>query len=168
MIKNLLSPGSRVWVYQSITKLSADQCLFAEAKIKQFVSQWTSHKVGVAGDGILLFDRFVVLMADEEQTGVGGCSIDSSVRFVKSLEKELGTNFFDRWNIAYKKDREVLSCNISEFGKLVENKEVNDDTIVFNNLIQTKADFEKKWQVPYKDSWLKNVEVAHSSFSSML
>lgn len=168
MIKNLLSPSSRVWIYQSVKKLNTDQSLLAAAKIKQFVSQWTSHKVGVAGDGVLLFDRFVVLMADEEQTGVGGCSIDSSVRFVKSLEKELETNFFDRWNIAYKKDREVLSCNMAEFGKLVEKKEVNDDTIVFNNLIQTKIDFEKKWQVPYKDSWLKNVEVTHTSFSSML
>jgi hypothetical protein len=50
----------------------------------------------------------------------------------------------------------------------VESKEVNDDTIVFNNLVQTKRDFEAKWQVPYKDSWLKNLETTHTSFSTML
>ena len=70
--------------------------------------------------------------------------------------------------LAYKKEHEVLSCNITEFGKLVETREVNDDTIVFNNLVQSKKDFEIKWQVPYRESWLKNIESAHSSFSSML
>jgi len=123
-------------------KLSLDESTAVAANIKQFVSQWTSHKEGVAGDGILLYDRFVVLMADEELTAVGGCSIDSSVRFIKNLETEFRTNFFDRWNIAYKKDHEVLSCNMTEFGKLVENREVTDDTVVFNNLVQSKRDFE--------------------------
>ncbi len=168
MIKNLLPPDSRVWVYQSVKKLSEHESNAVAAKIRQFVSQWTSHKEGVAGDGVLLYNRFVVLMADENQTSVGGCSIDSSIHFIKNLEKEFGTNFFDRWNIAYKKGSEVLSCNMPEFGKLVEQQVINDTTIVFNNLVQSKKDFEAKWQIPYKDSWLKNIETAHSSFSSML
>jgi DNA phosphorothioation-dependent restriction protein DptG len=168
MIKNLLPSNSRVWVYQSIRKLSSQESRELEAKIKQFVSSWTSHKEGVVGDGTLLYDRFVVLMADEDQTLVSGCSLDSSIHFVKGLEKEVGTSFFDRWNVAYKKDGEVSSCNLSEFGKLIQNGHIQDDTIVFNNLVQTKKDFENKWQIPYKDSWLKNIEATHTSFSSML
>ena len=168
MIKNLLPSNSRVWVYQSVRKLTSDEVKDIEVKIKQFVTNWTSHKEGVAGDGCLLYDRFVVLMADEEQTGVSGCSLDSSIHFVKEIEKDSGTNFFDRWNIAYKKDGEVFSCSLTEFGTMVESGEVSDETIVFNNLVQSKKDFETKWQIPYKDSWLKNIQSAHSSFSSML
>lgn len=168
MIENLLPSNSRVWVYQSVKKFADSESAVVAEKIKQFVSQWTSHKVGIVGDGFILYDRFVVLMADEEQTQASGCSIDSSVRFIKNLEKEFKTNFFDRWNIAYKKEREVLSCNISDFGKLVESGEVHDETIVFNNLVQTKKDFETLWQIPYKNSWLKNIEATHTSFSSML
>src|SRR5687768_12164030 len=119
MIKNVLPSGSRVWVYQSVRKLSQEEAKQIGEKIKQFVSTWTSHKEGVAGFGALLYDRFVVLMADEQVTGVSGCSLDSSVHFIKEIEKEAGTNFFDRWNIAYKKDGEVLSCSLTEFGELV-------------------------------------------------
>ena len=168
MISNNLPSNSRVWVYQSVKKFSNDELGVITTKLKTFVAQWTSHKEGVVGDGAVLYNRFIVLMADEEQTSLGGCSIDSSVHFIKGLEKEFSTNFFDRWNIAYKKDNEVLSCSITEFGKLVETKEVEDDTIVFNNLVQTKKDFEDKWEVPYKNSWLKNVEMAHTSFGSIL
>jgi hypothetical protein len=168
MIKNLLPSNSRVWVYQSVRKLTSDEVKDIEVKIKQFVSSWTSHKEGVAGHGSLLYDRFVVLMANEDETGVSGCSLDSSVHFIKSIEKESGTNFFDRWNIAYKKDAEVLSCSLTEFGELVQSGEVNDDTIVFNNLVQSKNEFETKWQIPYKESWLKNIQSTHSSFGSML
>jgi hypothetical protein len=168
MIKNLLPSNSRVWVYQSVRQLSSDEVNQIEAKIRRFVANWSSHKEGVVGYGALLYDRFVVLMADEEHTGVSGCSLDSSIHFIKEIEKDSGTNFFDRWNIAYKKDREVLSCSLTEFGKLVETGEVDDDTVVFNNLVQSKAEFESKWQIPYKDSWLKNIQAAHTSFSSLL
>ncbi len=168
MIKNLLPSNSRVWVYQSVRKLPPDHVESALIRLKQFVSGWTSHREGVVGDGTLLYDRFIILMADENQVGISGCSVDSSVRFLKELEKELETNFFDRWNIAYKKDREVLSCNIAEFGELVKKGEIHDETIVFNNLVQSKKEFEEKWQVPYKNSWLKNIEAANSSFGSLL
>jgi DNA phosphorothioation-dependent restriction protein DptG len=168
MIKNLLPSNSRVWVYQSVRQLNPEEAREVDQRIRQFVSNWTSHKEGVVGDGTLLYDRFVVLMADEEHTGVSGCSLDSSIHFVKAIEKEFETNFFDRWNIAYKKDGQVLSCNLNEFGRLLEEGEINDDTIVFNNLVQSKKDFESKWQIPYKESWLKNIEVTHTSFGSML
>jgi hypothetical protein len=168
MLKNLLPSNSRVWVYQSVRKLSPEESRALEVKIKQFVLGWTSHKAGVVGDGGLLYERFVVLMADEAHTGVSGCSLDSSIHFIKEIEKEMDTNFFDRWNIAYKQEKEVLSCSLTEFGKLLERGEINDDTIVFNNLVQSKKDFESRWQIPYKESWLKNIEATHTSFGSML
>lgn len=136
--------------------------------INSFVEQWTSHKVGVTGWGDLLHNRFVVLMADEDEVKPSGCSIDSSVRFVKGLEQEMNTRFFDRWNIAYLKDGEVLSCNKEELCKLLESGEINDDTIVFNNLVQSKAELLNNWQVPYSQSWLKRVAAANTSFSSVL
>ena len=130
--------------------------------------QWTSHKAGVIGDGKLLYNQFVVLMADESQVGVSGCSIDSSAHFIKALGTEYKSNFFDRWNLAYRKGDEVLGVHRDEFERLLNTGEINDDTIVFNNLLHTKGDFITKWQVPYRDSWLKNLRVAHISFSSIL
>lgn len=145
-----------------------DEATRVREKIKQFVGGWNSHKVGVIGDGELLYNRFVILMADEMQVAVSGCSIDSSVHFIKGLGHEYQTNFFDRWLIAYKKGDLVHSCNREDFEKLVESGEVHDDTIIFNTLLNTKKDFETKWEVPYKDSWLQNLRAAHTSFNSIL
>lgn len=167
-MNNQLSATSKVWVYQSSRKFADAEALLINEKIKGFVNQWTAHKMEVTGDGALLYNRFVVLMADETEVGVSGCSVDSSVHFIRSLGTEFNTNFFDRWMIAYIKDGEVLSFPRAEFEQLVHSGEVNDETIVFNNLVQTKADFETKWQIPYKQSWLKNLSAANTSFSSVL
>ncbi len=168
MIQNDLAPGSKVWVYQSARQFTPGEAQTLRNKIKGFVTEWTSHKLGVIGDGDVLYDRFVVLMADEEKVGVSGCSIDSSVHFVKALEHEYRTNFFDRWNIAYISNNQLLACNKNEFEKLVDDGVIADETIVFNNLVQTKGDFENKWQIPYSQSWLKNLRTAGVSFSSIL
>jgi len=32
------------------------------------------------------------------------------------------------------------------------NGKINEDTIVFNNLVETKIDFETKWEISLKDS----------------
>jgi len=167
-LENDLPATSKVWIYQSSRKFSDNEAAVINEKIKQFARQWTSHKDGVVGDGMLLYNYFVVLMADESQVGVSGCSVDSSVHFIKALGHEYRTNFFDRWNLAYLKDGEVIACHRDEFERLSNTGEINDDTIVFNNLLNTKGDFETKWQVPYRESWLKNLRVAHISFNSIL
>ena len=167
-INNQLSAQSRTWVYQSNRKFSDSESAVITNRIKDFVTQWTSHKMGVTGYGELLYNRFIVLMADETHVEVGGCSVDSSVHFIRSIGNDFQVNFFDRWLIAYKKGDEVITCNRGEFEKLVESGQVNDETIVFNNLVQTKAELETKWQLVYKDSWLKNLGAAATSFSSIL
>ena len=166
--ENNLPDSSKVWIYQSSKKFSANESEVINNKIKEFVRQWTSHKAGVVGDGKLLYNQFVVLMADESQVGVSGCSIDSSAHFVKALGNEYKANFFDRWNLAYIKDGEVVGVHRDDFERMLNTGEINDETIVFNNLLHTKGDFKTKWQVPYRESWLKNLRVAHISFNSIL
>lgn len=167
-MSNLLPPHSKVWVYQSVNPFTETETKIISEKVKQFVRQWTAHKEQVTGDGFVLYNRFVILMADESIVGVSGCSMDASVHFIKELGLEFNTNFFDRWNIAYMENDKVLSCNRADFEKLVEFGKVNDDTIVFNNLVQTKRDFETSWKISYAKSWLKNLVQTHTAFSSVL
>ena len=167
-MNNLLPQHARVWVYQSSRPFTADECSLITEKTKQFVKQWTSHREQVTGDGFVLYNRFVVLMADEEQVSLGGCSVDSSVHFIKGLGAELNINFFDRWNIAFLINGELRSCGMPEFENLIARGEVSDETIVFNNLVQNKKDFETNWKVPYANSWLKKLAGSHTPFTSVL
>lgn len=167
-VNNLLSPESRVWVYQSEREFTTAESVIIATKVNDFVKQWTSHKLEVSGHGSLHYNRFVVLMADETQVGLGGCSVDSSVHFIRQLEKTFNTKLLDRWLIAFKQNDTIRTGTHAEFEKLVETGVITDDTIIFNNLVKTKAEFESKWHLPYKHSWLKNLSAAHTSFDSIL
>lgn len=168
LIHNSLPANSKVWVYQSTRAFSPAEATAVTERIYQFVKNWTAHKLQVAGDGALLYNRFVVLMADTTEVEVSGCSIDSSVHFIRSLAEEFKADFFDRWNMAYELNAEVLSCKREEFEKLVAEGIVTDDTPVFNNLIQTKAEFVSKWRVPFKNSWHKNLSPLAGAFTGLL
>ena len=44
-----------------------------------------------------------------------------------------------------------------EFQDAIAQNKVNENTIVFNNLVQNKQDFEQNWRVELKNSWHKNL-----------
>ena len=54
---------------------------------------------------------------------------------------------------AYRKDGKIISLHLNEFRTLVEKGTLNENTIVFNNLVSTKEEFEKNWEVPVEKSW---------------
>jgi len=100
---------------------------------------------------------FIILTVDESQAGVTGCSIDSSVRLIKEIESEYHVDLFNRFNIAYRVDDEVKVQGKEDFETLVNIKQVTPETIVFNNMVQTLADLDAKWEVPFKNSWHSTV-----------
>jgi len=151
-----LSPNTRVWIYQSNRPFSLKEREGIQIQIQQFITQWTSHNNALKAWGDLLHERFIVLMVDETMAGASGCSIDKSVAFVKQIEAATGVDMFDRFNFAYKDADKVLAASREEFEELFQKGQINTETIVFNNLVQTKADFEAKWAVKLGESWHKN------------
>lgn len=148
------APQSRVWIYQSSRLFTMAEALAIEDLLSEFTSTWKSHGAPVKGAGYLFFGRFVILMADETETGVGGCSTDSSVRFIKEIESKFGVNMFDRTTLAFiVKDKiELLPMNQLQYA--ITNGFIDADTLYFDNLVQAKNDFENKWIVPIKSTWL--------------
>ena len=80
---------SRVWIYQSSRLFTMGEALQIEDLLNTFTENWKSHGTPVKGYGNLFFGQFVVLMADENATGVSGCSTDSSVRMIKEIESHV-------------------------------------------------------------------------------
>ena len=158
-----LPSGSRVWIYQADRAFSDIEAKEISTAINQFVSQWLAHKAKVIGDGTLLHDRFVILVADEEKLQVSGCSIDSTVRFIKELGTKYHVNFFDRFYTCYLSDNVVKGADFETFKTMIASGEVSDDTIVFNNLVSTIEGLQTQWQIPLAKSWHKRFQVADSS-----
>jgi hypothetical protein len=148
------APDTRVWIYQSSRLFAMGEALQIEDLLNEFVSHWKSHGTPVKGFGTLFFGQFIVLMADENATGVSGCSTDSSVRLIKQIEELYKVHLFDRQLLAFQVKDKVQLLPLSQLQHAVDNNFITADTIYFNNLVQTKEELENKWMVPVKDSWL--------------
>lgn len=145
---------SRVWVYQSSRLFSMGEALQLEDLLNHFTEHWKSHGTPVKGFGTLFFGQFIVLMADENATGVSGCSTDSSVRLIKDIEEVFKVHMFDRQSMAFVVKDKVQILPMSQVKYALENKFIDEDTVYFNNLVLTKEELENNWMVPLKDSWL--------------
>ena len=147
-------PSSRVWIYQSSRLFSIGEALEIEELLNDFTESWNSHGAKVKGYGNLLFGQFIILMADETQAGVSGCSTDSSVRLIKTIEETFKVDMFNRQNLAFLIKDKIQMLPLSQLKYAVENNFITPDTIYFNNLVLTKEELLNKWMIPVKDSWL--------------
>lgn len=115
---------------------------------EDFVAQWTSHDQLMKASIDIFHNRFIVVCVDEKTAPASGCGIDKSVKFIQSLEKEFNTSLLDRMSVAYRKDGKIYSSPLAELKNLGE-------ITVFNNLVATKEEFEKNWEMPLEKSWHK-------------
>ncbi len=151
-----LNNESKVWIYQSDVHINDDY----EEKIKNYIydftMNWASHGKELECYGNLFHHRFLVLVADDSQH-VSGCSIDSSVHFVKQLENSFGIDFFNRLNYAYVKDDEFHYINNADFKNAYNDGIIDDQTLMVNNLVKTKSEFLERWILPLDESWYKKL-----------
>ncbi|CAA0167863.1 ABC transporter ATPase [Tenacibaculum maritimum] len=150
-----LPHNARIWVYQSNRELTTKEVEIISEKAAEFINQWTRHGDDLRGSFTIKYNHFLVLAVDESFNNVSGCSIDASVRFVKGIEEMLKIDFMDKMNVSFK-DRDMINIlKLSEFQKFAKAQKITSNTIVFNNMVNTKEDFETKWEVPADQSWHK-------------
>lgn len=148
---------ARVWIYQSDKPWTDANAAAIERSTQAFAQQWVSHNNQLSAFGKVFHNQFVVLMVDERQAGASGCSIDKSVHFMQALEQEYGISLFDRMTFTYKEGDKVATATRAEFAALYKAGKINDETLVFDNLVNTKADFEGAWLKPLGQSWHKRM-----------
>ena len=163
LLDGSFQPESRVWIYQSNRLLSMPEALETEEILNEFTANWKSHGDQVKGAAYLFFGQFIVLMADESETGVGGCSTDTSVRLMKELESKFGISLFDRTSLAFVIKDKVEILPLAQVEYAIQNGFINGDTLYFNNVVQTREELETKWIIPVRESWLaKKFRIADS------
>jgi hypothetical protein len=147
------SENSRVWVYQSNKKLTDEEVQQLQHELDGFTTSWTAHNNQLKAKAEIRYNRFLILIVDENQAGASGCSIDKSVNFMKQIEQQYNINLLDRFNLAYREGNEVLSAPRHDFEEMLKTGSINTNTIVFNNMVQNLKELQTKWEVPFKESW---------------
>lgn len=145
---------SRVWIYQSSRLFLLSEVFELEEMMNHFISSWNSHGDPVKGYANLFFGQFIVLMADESQTGLGGCSTDSSIRFIKEVEKKFGVELLNRQMLAFLIKDKVQLIPMAQLKYAMDNGFIYEDTLYFDNSVLTKEAMLTRWITPAGKSWL--------------
>ncbi len=144
---------SQIWVYQSNRKFSDEEVRIISTKTEAFLEQWTAHGKDLLAGFEIKYNRFIVFGLDWSSNSTSGCSIDASVSFIQSLENEFNVDLLDKMNVTYYNGKYIAHKSLSDFRKMAKARSVSKNTVVFNNLVQTKAEYLENWEVPAKDSW---------------
>ncbi len=147
--------GSRIWIYNSTKPFSSNEMGLVQKELDQFCKDWTSHNNQLYALGRIMHQQFIVIMLDESKAGASGCSIDKSVAFIRNLQQKYGKDLFNRMNFSYLSDDGVISVDKEAFKEAYHKNEINDDTLVFDHLVNSKAALNEAWKKPLKDSWHK-------------
>lgn len=147
--------NARIWIYQADRKLNESELSLVRQKAEDFVRQWAAHGKQLAATFSLERDQFLIFMVDESVNMASGCSIDSSVGVVRELENELSISFLDRSKVAFLINGEVDLMPFNRIRDAISEGKISENTLFFNNAIETVADLENNWLVPAGSSWLK-------------
>ncbi len=153
MLINLENTAT-VWVFQSDKKINDNDLTLIKGELGVFVSQWNTHGEALTAGFEIKDDYFVIIGVDEEKVKASGCSKDTMTRKMNEIGDVLKIDFFNRLNTIYinnNGERELVS--MFKFKELVNDAVIKPNTIVYNNLIQTKEELSTQWKIMVKDSW---------------
>lgn len=148
-----LPEESRIWIYQSSRKFSEEEIADIEKDLIEFINNWNAHGTSLEASFQIKYNRFIILAINQEVQQATGCSIDSSVGFIQKLEQKYSVDLLDKMNVAFKQGEFVTYKTLLEFKKLAKDKSVSENTIVFNNLVNTIEEFNDGWEIPAAESW---------------
>ncbi|WP_396145538.1 ABC transporter ATPase [Flavobacterium sp.] len=148
-----LPQESRIWIYQSSRKFSDEEVAEIEKDLMQFIENWSAHGTSLEASFTIKYNRFIIISVNQEFHPATGCSIDSSVGFIQNLEQKYSVDLLDKMNVAFKQGEFITYKTLLEFKKLAKDKSVSENTIVFNNLVNTIEELNEGWEIPASESW---------------
>ncbi len=152
---DLMPNTSRVWIYQANREFTPDEIGVLKSKIMLFLNGWKRHGDDLKASFLIKYNQFIVLLVDGSYNDVSGCSIDASVNLMKQLEDVFAIDLTNKLNISFKNHADINIVSLADFQNYVKQEKITSSTIVFNNMVTTKEDFEDNWEVTASNSWHK-------------
>lgn len=150
---NTLPETSRIWIYQADRSFTSEELEEIKGEMDAFLKDWTAHGSNLKAGYEIRYKRFIVIALDQSLAAASGCSIDASVHFIQHLEKKYKVQLLDKMNVSYKQGEYIAYKPLADFKKMAKQKAVSKNTIVFNNLVNNKQEYEEHWEVPASESW---------------
>ncbi len=152
------SDQTRIWIYQSDRLLQPTEIEEINSILNEFSKEWATHGNQMASKCFVIEPCFIIMAVDQSIISASGCSIDSSVRVLKNIEAKFDLNLFDRLTLSYEDTNgQVQLIKMADFQNGLKSGVFNENTIVFNNLIDNIVDFRQNWKTSVSKSWHQNL-----------
>jgi hypothetical protein len=148
-----LSDQAKVFVYPSSRKFYPQEITELQQEIKLFLEQ---NFTDIPFHFKIIHNRILVFFFDTEEPLPIELQ-DKLASFILKLQEKYNITLLDKINICFKQGEYVQYQDMKKFRTLLKNKSISKNTIIFNNLIANKYDFENHFEVPLLDSWLSHL-----------
>ena len=146
-----LPETSKVYIYPASRKLYPKEVPVVVEKVNRFLDNFP--KIDLFFE--IKYDRFLLLFVSD-LTPLSPEENESLISLILSMEKVFDIGLMDKVNVCFKQGEYVQLKEISDFKKLIKNKGVSKKTIVFDNLINTKMEYDCCWEVRANESWISH------------
>jgi len=148
-----LADNSKVWIYQSNREFTDNEIAEIKLLLENFIATWKRHGDDLKASYQIRYNQFLVIAVDEAYNGVSGCSIDASTHIFKQIEDTYKVELFNKLQTAFKYGENINIVSLVDFQKYAKEQKIDNQTIVFNNMVQTKKELETNWEVAANKSW---------------
>ena len=153
---NKISENYTCWVYQIGKMITQKEKVFISKSLESFCEKWTSHNNSVKSSYVIDFDSFIILFADQRINKVSGCAIDEQSRVIRQIGNNLKIKILPYINTGVFINNKLVFLSKEEIISKLNSKEINGNSDIINITIKSKKDYEEKWILKIKESWLKN------------
>ena len=142
----------KLWIYRSIKELTEEEEREINALCRQFIGEWASHGKKLDADFRIIDKHFLVFFVNEDAAKATGCSIDSSVALIRSIEAKYQLGLLDRMQIPFKDADGVVMHSFQDLADLYSKNIIADDSLVYNLMLQEGQNFDDQWLIPFSES----------------
>jgi hypothetical protein len=152
-----LSDTSRVWIFQSSKVLSDQWAQLISTELTSFLQDWAAHGKDLFASVEIRFNRFIIIAVDENMAGATGCSIDKMMKEIQSIDLKFNLNLLERMKVAYRDSEEISEVSVNEFAAMLKSGKATENTMVFNNTVQSISELKTNWEMPVSQCWVANL-----------
>ena len=149
-----LPDHARLWIYQADRKFSEAEEKVINEETHIFCELWVAHGNPLNTSFKIERSQFLILAVDEGVNGASGCSIDGSVRMLKSMQERMGIDFLSRSKVPFLIDGNVKLIPVRELREAFASGILGPGTSTFHLLAGTKGVWERDWILSAEKTWL--------------
>lgn len=147
-----INDSAKVYIYPSSRKFYTNEIEGLKNKIQAFLVLWSSDNLENISYKFL-YNRFIVFFIENKEAPIKSSALDAIASFILSLETDYNVSLLDRMNVCFKQGKYIQYKELKDFKDLLKNKALTERSIVFDNLITTKAEFKSNWETTITNSW---------------